>query len=109
MRVADWKIFDIYPFLLCESGVIMLDGRKINKRLKKYRDTCIGELSSAEKDEVLRLMAEKIDTDVVNLFVRDVHGGMSSRRMSIPIYLSYLEKTESDVTIGEIIKKLQIE
>jgi hypothetical protein len=37
-------------------------------------------------------MAEKVDTDAVNLFVRDVHGGMSSRKMSIPVYLSYLEK-----------------
>ena len=87
----------------------MLGGIKINKMLKKYKDRCVGDLSFAEKDEVLRLMAEKVDTDAVNLFVRDAHGGMSSRKMSIPVYLSHLEKTESDVTIGEIIKKLQIE
>ena len=77
--------------------------------LKRYRDKCVGELSSAERNEVLRLMAEKSDTDAVNIFVRDGNGSMSSRKMSMPIYLSHLEKTDSNLTVGEVIKKLQID
>ena len=85
----------------------MLGRDPIRKVLRKYRNKSIKDLSSNERAEVLKLMDSSLEKDVINMFVRDDNGGVSSQTMTIPTYLEYLQQNQGDLTVSEVIQKIQ--
>ena len=85
----------------------MLSKDPIKKILKKYRNRSIRDLSSTERDEVLKLMGQNIEREAINLFVRDDDGTLSSQSMTIPTYFLYLQEKQGNITVAQLIQKLQ--
>ena len=89
------------------DGNYMLSRDPVKKILRKYKNKSIKNLSSYERTEVLKLMDSRLERGVINMFIRDDNGGVSSQTMSLPTYFSYLQKKQGDLTVGEVMQKIQ--
>ena len=85
----------------------MMGRDPIKKILRKYKNKSIKDLSSNERAQVLKLMDSRLEKGVINMFIRDDNGGVSSHTMTIPSYLSYLQKKEGNLTVAEVMQKIQ--
>jgi len=85
----------------------MLGNNSIKKILKKYKNRTIEGLSTTEREEVLKIMDQNMDREAINLFVRDDDGNISSQLMTIPTYFSYLQEKQGNLTVAQVIQKLQ--
>ena len=85
----------------------MFDSLNIGRALRKYKNRHLRELSTNERVEVLKLMDENLPEGIINIFVREDNGSVSSRRMSTNKYFHYLREKEGDLTVGQLIKRLQ--
>lgn len=80
-----------------------------NKILKKYKDKVLNDLSYKERMEVLKMMDDSLKNDTINVFIRESNGSVSSRRMNLTNYLSYLQETQGDMTVEELMNYLEEE
>jgi succinate dehydrogenase flavin-adding protein (antitoxin of CptAB toxin-antitoxin module) len=85
----------------------MLGNNSIKKILKKYKNRSIKGLSTTEREEVLKLMDQNMDREAINLFVQEDDGTISSQLMTIPTYFSYLQEKQGNMTVAQLIQKLQ--
>ena len=86
----------------------MFEKHTVNKIIKKYKDKSISELSNAERVEVLKTMNDRLETDMVNFFIREENGSVSARKMTLKSYFSLMQESQGEMTVKDIMEKLKV-